>query len=91
MRHFFSRHQPPVHINRGLIAGIGGLVAIAAVGALTNLVGHPMLMAPFGASCVLIFSAVRRRWPRPCSAISPRGSARTSSTRCATRKILSKR
>lgn len=56
MRHFFSRHQPPIHIGRGLVAGIGGLVAIAAVGALTNVVGEPLLMAPFGASCVLIFS-----------------------------------
>jgi CBS-domain-containing membrane protein len=69
MRHFFSRHQPPVHINRGLIAGIGGLVAIAAVGALTGLVGHPMLMAPFGASCVLIFSVASSPLSQPANVV----------------------
>lgn len=69
MRRFFFRHQPPVHISRGLIAGIGGLVAIAAIGALTNLVGHPLLMAPFGASCVLIFSVAASPLSQPANVV----------------------
>ncbi|MBP1873673.1 hypothetical protein LPJGGPFB_03098 [Ensifer adhaerens] len=69
MRHFFFRHQPPIHIGRGLIAGIGGLVAIAAVGALTNIVGEPLLMAPFGASCVLIFSVAGSPLSQPANVV----------------------
>ncbi|RDL50865.1 hypothetical protein BLJAPNOD_01991 [Ensifer sp. M14] len=69
MRHFFSRHQPPIHIGRGLVAGIGGLVAIAAVGALTNIVGEPLLMAPFGASCVLIFSVAGSPLSQPANVV----------------------
>ncbi|KOF21381.1 hypothetical protein AC244_08570 [Ensifer adhaerens] len=69
MRHFFFRHQPPIHISRGLVAGIGGVVAIATVGALTNIVGEPLLMAPFGASCVLIFSVAGSPLSQPANVV----------------------
>jgi CBS-domain-containing membrane protein len=51
------------------MAGTGGLVAIATLGALTNLAGHPMLMAPFGASCVLIFSVAASPLSQPANVV----------------------
>ncbi|MDR3351581.1 MAG: HPP family protein [Zoogloeaceae bacterium] len=43
---------PPKEI---LLAGIGGLTAIALVAALSALSGHPLVLGSFGASCVLLF------------------------------------
>lgn len=56
MRAFFHRHQPPQSLRHALLAGLGGLIAIGLVGALSVYAGTPLLMAPFGASCVLLFS-----------------------------------
>jgi CBS-domain-containing membrane protein len=56
MRAYFHRHQPvpsPLNI---VLAGLGGLIAIAFIGGLSVYAGTPLLMAPFGASCVLLFS-----------------------------------
>lgn len=36
---------------------IGGIVGIGAIAYLTQLAGLPLLMAPFGATCVLLFAA----------------------------------
>lgn len=44
----------PAQIFIGLIGGIAGIGAIAY---LTQLAGVPLLMAPFGATCVLLFAA----------------------------------
>lgn len=56
MRHYFFRHQPPHRPHIALLAGLGALVAIGVTGALSLHAGVPLLMAPFGASCVLLFS-----------------------------------
>ena len=37
-------------------SGLGGLLAIATVAWLSVATGNPLLMAPFGATCVLLFS-----------------------------------
>lgn len=42
----------------GLLRGfLGGVLSIAFLGWLQPMVGAPVLMAPFGASCVLLFAA----------------------------------
>jgi CBS-domain-containing membrane protein len=56
MRNYLHRHQPPLRLTKSLIAGLGGGLAIAALGLLTMQTGYALLMAPFGASCVLLFS-----------------------------------
>ncbi|MCB4767770.1 HPP family protein [Ancylobacter sp. Lp-2] len=56
MRHFFVRHQPPHRPRIAMLAGLGGLAAIGVTGAFSLHAGVPLLMAPFGASCVLLFS-----------------------------------
>jgi CBS-domain-containing membrane protein len=63
MRRFITLHQPRNDIRKTVLAGVGGAVAIGFLGFLTISSGHPLLMAPFGASCVLLFSV-------PASALS---------------------
>lgn len=57
MKRFLHRHQSAIAPAAALRAGIGGSVAIALLMALAHASGQPWLMAPFGASCVLLFSA----------------------------------
>lgn len=44
---------------------IGGVAAIAVVGLLTKLTGLPLLIAPFGASSVLLFAAPESGFAQP--------------------------
>lgn len=53
---FLRRRQPPVDLLTATKAGIGGLLAIGIVAAVSELSGSAWLMAPFGATCVLLFS-----------------------------------
>lgn len=57
MRRYLARHLPPIAMRQWLLAGIGGCIGIALTGGLSILAGTPLLMAPFGATCVLLFSA----------------------------------
>lgn len=65
MRRFLSFHQPHINVKGAVIAGFGGGLGIALLGFLTIASGHPLLMAPFGASCVLLFSAARSPLSQP--------------------------
>lgn len=47
---------PRPHGRHVLLALLGSSAAIAATGYLSQATGHPWLMAPFGASCVLAFA-----------------------------------
>ena len=44
-----------MRLKEAAVAGLGGGLAIAALSALGDLSGVPLLLAPFGASCVLVF------------------------------------
>lgn len=57
MRDFFHRHQPPMHLRSAVLAGAGAALALAALAVLGLWSGQPWLIAPFGASSVLIFAA----------------------------------
>ena len=50
-----STPKPIVGIRDILVSGLGGAVAIALVAWLTQMSGQPLLMAPLGASCFLMF------------------------------------
>lgn len=69
MQAFLRRHQPAVPASRWLLSGIGGLIAIALAGALSHYAGKPFLMAPFGATCVLIFSAAASPFSQPANVV----------------------
>lgn len=55
-RRFVHRHQPPAPAMTWVKAGLGSAAAIAAVGLLGDLTAIPLLLAPFGASSVLLFA-----------------------------------
>ncbi|WP_029013632.1 HPP family protein [Niveispirillum irakense] len=57
MRHFISRHQPTQPWRVTFLSGLGGLLAIGCVAAFSAFMQAPLLIAPFGASCVLLFAA----------------------------------
>ena len=43
------------------LAGLGGFLAIAVLAGLGAIAAAPLIIAPFGASSVLLFSSLRRR------------------------------
>ncbi|MEO5374312.1 MAG: HPP family protein [Alphaproteobacteria bacterium] len=55
MRRFVRRHQPATSHATLIKAGLGGTLAIAFVGWLGNASGVPLLIAPFGATVILLF------------------------------------
>lgn len=69
MRTFLARRQPRQSFRSALIAGLGGLIAIGAVGALTVHARTPLVMAPFGASCVLLFSLPMSPLSQPANVV----------------------
>lgn len=54
-RRFIHRHQPPHGLSRWAKAALGGLLGLAVVVMLGEWSGVPMLVAPLGASAVLLF------------------------------------
>ncbi|MEM7057636.1 MAG: HPP family protein [Pseudomonadota bacterium] len=55
MQSFFARRLPKPKARTIVLAGVGGMIAIAALLFTGNALQVAMVMAPFGASCVLIF------------------------------------
>ncbi len=70
MRAFFLPHQPPQSLRHIILAGLGGLLAIGIIGALSAYAGTPLLMAPFGASCVLLFSVHASPLSQPLNVVA---------------------
>ena len=68
-RRLFTRHQPPQAIKMAFLAGTGGFLAIVLLFQLGAWLGNPLLMAPFGASCVLIFSLPQSPLSQPANVI----------------------
>lgn len=64
-----SRHQPGQALPIVIKAGLGGAVAIATVAWLSQVTGSLLLMAPFGATCVLLFSAPNNPLSQPANVI----------------------
>ncbi len=74
MRHhlksFFVRHEPIAgQPFSHLKSGLGGLVGIAASGLLATSTGQPFLIAPFGASAVLLFGQPASPLAQPANAL----------------------
>lgn len=69
MKAFIRPHLPPPSLRLSVMAGLGGCLAIAFVGALSALGLPPFLMAPFGASCVLLFSVPASPLSQPLNVV----------------------
>lgn len=55
MQSFFQRRLPKPKAIAVVLAGVGGTIAIASLLAIGNAFDLAMVIAPFGASCVLVF------------------------------------
>jgi len=55
LRHYIRRHEPKGSTLSHLKTGIGAVLAMTAVGLLAVVSGLPFLIAPFGATAVLMF------------------------------------
>lgn len=69
MRHLLRRHQPAACRPCPLKAGLGALAGLAAVALLGEWAGVPLLIAPFGATCVLLFSVPESPLSQPANVI----------------------
>jgi CBS-domain-containing membrane protein len=66
---FLKRRQPAASLTIALLAGLGGALGIGVLGALTSLTTLALIMAPFGASCVLLFSVAASPLSQPANVI----------------------
>lgn len=69
MKHFVARHQPRPCRGCSLKAGVGALLGIGIVAWLTEAIGLPLLIAPFGASAVLLFAVPDSPLAQPANVI----------------------
>jgi len=69
LRRFLTRKQPAEPYTKAIKAGIGGAIAIATLALLGYIIGNPLLMAPFGATCVLLFSLPKSPLSQPVNVI----------------------
>lgn len=61
---YLRRKAPPA-----LVSGLGGFLAIGALAGLGDTLGLALLIAPFGASCVLLFALPQSPLARPQNVI----------------------
>lgn len=69
LRRLLNRKQAAVPYKKAIKAGIGGTIAITILVLLSQIFVSPLLMAPFGASCVLLFSLPKSPLSQPINVI----------------------
>ncbi|MEM9602868.1 MAG: HPP family protein [Pseudomonadota bacterium] len=65
----FARALPPASAGSALVAGVGSFLAIGALITLDGLLSIALLIAPFGASCVLIFALPSAPLAQPANVV----------------------
>lgn len=86
MTSFLRRKQPALTPRAILLSGVGGAIAIALAVLLTRQSGLALLMAPFGASCVLLFSLPASPLAQPVNVLG--GHLLSAAIGCAALAIL---
>lgn len=69
MKRFIHRHQPPANFRTILFAGLGAALAIGTLSLLTDYSTLLLIMAPFGASTVLLFAAPSSPLSQPANIV----------------------
>ncbi len=69
LKSFFRRHQPEMHCACWIKSGLGAMVGMGFVGWLGSVTAEPFLIAPFGASCVLLFGVPKSPLAQPANVI----------------------
>lgn len=67
--HFLHRHEARGHALAHLKSGVGAVLAISLVGFAAVATGLPMLIAPFGATAVLLFGQPKSPLAQPANII----------------------
>jgi CBS-domain-containing membrane protein len=68
-RRYVRRHEPGGIRPYQIKAGIGAAIAIIALGLIAHFTGRPLLLAPFGASSVLLFGQPRSPLAQPVNVL----------------------
>ncbi|MEM6578773.1 MAG: HPP family protein [Pseudomonadota bacterium] len=69
MQSFFKRRLPKPTARAVVLAGVGGAIAIAALLALGDALNVVLVIAPFGASCVLLFAVPAAPLSQPANVV----------------------
>jgi CBS-domain-containing membrane protein len=69
LRHYIHRHEPKGQAHHHLKSGVGAIAAMLAVGGLTVETSIPLLIAPFGATAVLLFGQPKSPLAQPANVI----------------------
>jgi CBS-domain-containing membrane protein len=69
LKHFIHRHEPKGIVHLHLKSGIGAMIGMMSVGALTVFTGIPLLIAPFGATAALIFGQPKSPLAQPANVL----------------------
>lgn len=69
IRHYLHRHEPKGVFANHLKSGLGAALAMIAVGSLAALTGLPLLIAPFGATAVLLFGQPKSPLAQPANVV----------------------
>lgn len=69
IRPFIARHEPPGRLISHLKSGSGAVIGMTAVGGLAAITGWPLLIAPFGATAVLVFGVSASPLAQPINVI----------------------
>lgn len=86
MRQFFARHQPSPRARAIAFAALGAFLAVGALALATAHGPWLLLIAPFGASCALLFGAPGSPLAQPSAVIG--GHAIATATALALHAIL---
>lgn len=54
-----AREKDRIDYVDSFVSAIGGLIAIIIISFIAVYIGHPMALAPLGASCVIVFCAIK--------------------------------
>lgn len=68
-RRFLVRHEPKGRLAHHLKSGSGAIVGVGIVGGLASATGLPLLIAPFGATAVLLFGVPSSPLAQPANVI----------------------
>lgn len=69
MKRFIHRHLPANGVAFWVKSGVGAALAMGIIGWIGEISHEPLLIAPFGASCVLLFSAPSSPLAQPVNVI----------------------
>lgn len=67
--HYLKRHEPKGDTLAHLKSGVGAILAMTSVGLLAVLTGIPFLIAPFGATAVLLFGQPKSPLAQPANVL----------------------